>query len=116
RLARGGRCPARLRSYRPTGGDVGSRVVGASPRRRGRALAVLAARGALDAPAACEIRRVVAGERRNLDHVAGVRRVDELPAADVDPDVAGTGEEHEVAGLQLTDRNRSAHTELRIRA
>src|SRR6185312_1054757 len=96
--------------------NVGPRMVGASPGGRGRALAVAAARGALDAPAAGEVRRVVAGERRDLDHVAGMRRVDELPTADVDPDVAGTSEEHEVARLQLADRNRSAHAELRIRA
>ena len=40
-------------------------------------------------------------EARDLHDVARVRRVDELAAADVDPDVAETVEEDEVAGRQL---------------
>src|SRR5262249_49798341 len=39
------------------------------------------------------------------DDVAGVRGVDELPAADVDPDVPEAVEEDEVAGLQLVARH-----------
>jgi serine/threonine-protein kinase RsbW len=42
---------------------------------------------------------VPACDRRDLHDVAGVRRMDELVAADVDPDVAEAVEEHEVAGL-----------------
>ena len=45
-------------------------------------------------------RRVPAGQRRDLHDVAGVRRVDQLVPADVDPDVAEAVEEDEVAGLQ----------------
>ncbi len=40
-------------------------------------------------------------EARDLDDVAGVRRVDELAAADVDADVAEAVEEDEVAWLEL---------------
>ena len=53
------------------------------------------------------VRRRVPGvvEARDLHDVAGVRRVDELAAADVDADVAEPVEEHEVAGLELIARD-----------
>src|SRR5205807_5936738 len=70
----------------------------------------------LDAAAAGELGRVPAGQRRDLDDVARVGRVDELAAADVDADMARTGEEDEIAGLQLADRHRRAHAVLRVRA
>ena len=54
----------------------------------------------LEAAGADVRRRVPAGEARDLDHVAGVRCVDEAAAADVDPDVAEPVEEDEVAGLR----------------
>ena len=57
--------------------------------------------GLQDAAGADEARRVRAAQRRDLHDVAGVRRVDEVPAADVDPDVAEPVEEDEVAGLEL---------------
>ncbi len=44
----------------------------------------------------------------DLDHVARVRRVDELAAADVDPDVPEDVEEDEVARCELVTRNRCA--------
>src|SRR6266542_5679397 len=56
-------------------------------------------------------------ERGDLDHVAGVRRVDELPAADVDPLVlraaGGRLGEVEVAGQQPARRDPHALVELR---
>ena len=56
----------------------------------------------LQDPAGADVgRRVPAGHARDLHDVAGVRRVDELAAADVDADVAETVEEDEVAGLEL---------------
>ena len=58
-------------------------------------------------PAGADVRvGVPAGERADLHDVAGVRRVDELSAADVDPDVAEPVEEDEVAGLQVAARDR----------
>ena len=55
-------------------------------------------------PAGADVGRRVPrlGHARDLDDVAGVRRVDELPAADVDPDVAQPVEEDEVARLELS--------------
>ena len=47
-------------------------------------------------------------EARDLDDVACVRRVDELAAADVDPDVAEAVEEDEVARLELVARDGDA--------
>src|SRR5688500_5323792 len=42
----------------------------------------------------------VAAHVRHLDHVAGLRGLEELPAPDVDADVGhGAVEEHQVAGL-----------------
>src|SRR5919198_2259571 len=70
----------------------------------------------LDAPAAGEGGGVPAADARDLDDVAGVRGVDELTAADVDADVARTGEEHEITGLQVVDSDRRAHPELSVRA
>src|SRR5439155_25342126 len=54
----------------------------------------------LNSATAGERRRVPAAEAGDLDDVSGMRRVDELAAADVDPDVARAGEEDEVAGLE----------------
>src|SRR5262249_22230190 len=55
-----------------------------------------------DADAAVEPGRIPGvAQARHLDHVAGVRGVDELAAADVDPDVAQAVEEHEIAGGEL---------------
>ena len=70
----------------------------------------------LEAAGADVGRRVPAGERGDLDHVARVRRVDEAAAADVDPDVAEPVEEDEVAGLELGQRDRAAVAVLRVRA
>src|SRR5665647_3196055 len=54
----------------------------------------------------------VAAAQRTLAHaVAGVRRLDDAAAAGVDGDVvavAGVAEEHEVAGPQVAERQRSA--------
>src|SRR5436305_14561896 len=74
------------------------------------------ASAALETPAADEGRRVPAGERGDLDHVARVRRVDEAPAADVDADMSEPVEEDEVAGLELRHRDRAAVAVLRVRA
>src|SRR3954454_22939467 len=46
------------------------------------------------------MRAVRAGQAADLDDRAGVRRVDEAAAAEVDADVASAIEEHEVAGAQ----------------
>src|SRR3954451_8566783 len=60
------------------------------------------AEGSTSEPASADVgRRVPAAEARDLDHVTGVRRVDELSAPDVDPFVAEPVEEDEVAGLEL---------------
>ena len=67
-----------------------------------------------DAARADEARRVPAGDRGDLDDVAGVRRVDEAPAADVDPDVAEPVEEDEVARLKLVARHRHTGAVLRV--
>ena len=65
--------------------------------------ALLRARGKLEDPAGADVARRVPAfvEARDLDDVAGVRRVHELAAADVDADVAEPVEEDEVARLQL---------------
>ena len=66
-------------------------------------------RGADDPP-----RAVVPGgepalaEAVDLDVGPGVRRVDEVPVADVDPDVVEPVEEDEVSGLELVLRHRDA--------
>src|SRR5512137_700622 len=57
-------------------------------------------------------------EWAHLDDVAGVGRLDEEPAADVDPDVmvAGrTAEEDEVGGLKAVQRHRVAQVRLQGR-
>ena len=79
----------------------------------------LRARGRVDLflenPAgADEARRVGTAERRDLHDVAGVRGVDEVPAADVDPDVTEPVEEDEVAGLEIAHRDRHAGAVLRV--
>ena len=58
-------------------------------------------------------RRSIAVQQRDLDHVAGVRGVDELSPADVDADVSEPVEEDEVAGLQVGERDGCAVSELR---
>ena len=65
--------------------------------------------------ASAVVRRGVPGlaERGDLHDVARVRRVDELPAADVEPDVAETVEEDEVTGLKVVARHRDADVPLR---
>src|SRR6187551_3539494 len=70
----------------------------------------------LEAAAADECRRVPAGDARDLDHVAGMRCVDEAPATDVDADVAEPVEEDEVAGLKVAQRDRAAVAVLGVRA
>src|SRR5215204_3756159 len=50
----------------------------------------------------------VRAHARHLDHVARVRSVDELAAADVDAHVAEAVEEDEIARLQLVARDRNA--------
>src|SRR6266508_4149890 len=70
----------------------------------------------LDAPGAHVAGRVPAGEARDLDDVAGVRGVDHLTAADVDPHVAEPVEEDEVAGLELVARDRRPHCVEGVRA
>src|SRR4051812_24236221 len=60
-------------------------------------------RSAGDADGAVEPGRVPrVAQARDLDHVAGVRRVHELAAADVDAHVAQPVEEHQVAGREIT--------------
>ena len=61
---------------------------------------------AQDALGAVVLGSVRAAEAVDPDDRAGVRRVDEAPAADVDPDVAEAVEEDEVAGLELAPRDR----------
>src|SRR5262249_36134479 len=116
RLARGGRDRLRARSDRDHRDDVGAYVARAAARGRGRAGDVACPGGPLEAPRRVERRRVVAAERRDLHDVAGVWRMDELAAADVDPDMAGAGEEDEVTRLELADRHRRPHTSLCIAA
>src|SRR5205085_8572733 len=70
----------------------------------------------LDAAGSDVRRGVPAGDRRDLDDVAGVRRVDEAVAADVDADMAEPVEEDEVAGLEIAPRDRGTHPVLRVRA
>src|SRR5579884_3304653 len=66
-----------------------------------------------DPPGAVVVGRVPAVvEAGDLDDVAGLRRVDELAAADVDADVAEAVEEDEVAGLELVARDGNAHRPL----
>ena len=57
-----------------------------------------------------------AGHAVDADDGAGVRRVDELAAADVDPDVPEAVEEDEVAGLPATRSARSRSTARRCSA
>src|SRR3954447_990274 len=92
------------------------RVDRVAARRRGRARAVATPCGALDASRRVKRRRVVAAQRRDLDHITGMGRMDELAAADVDALVARSGEEDEVAGLELADGDGGAHRRLRVRA
>src|SRR5262245_8711859 len=54
-------------------------------------------------------------DARDLDDVSGMRRMDELAAADVDPDVPEPVEENEVARLELVARDRDSVVELRRR-
>src|SRR4029453_6193288 len=56
------------------------------------------------------------GDAGDLDHIAGVRRVDELPATDVDADVPEPVEEDEVASLEVAARYGAAVAVLRVRA
>ncbi len=65
-------------------------------RRRERRLAL--------EPAGADVRAAGSDEVRDPHDVAGVRRVDELAVADVDPDVAEAAEEDEVARCELVVR------------
>src|SRR6185437_9660908 len=74
--------------------------------------------GAPGRPSADADGAVVAGvavEARDLDDVAGVRRLHELAVADVDAHVAVAVEEDEVAGLELVARDGRAGAVLRGR-
>ena len=64
-------------------------------------------RGVVGDALRADIGRRVPGvvEARDLDHVARVRRVDELAAADVDPHVAEPVEEDEVTRLEVVTRD-----------
>ena len=66
-------------------------------------------------PARADVRARSAREARDPHDVAGVRRVHELAAADVDPDVAETAEEDEVARRQLVVGDGRSHAVLRCR-
>ena len=70
------------------------------------------------ARARADVGRRVPGvvEARDLDDVARVRRVDELPAADVHAHVAEAVEEDEVARLELVARDEDADAEYCIAA
>src|SRR5437868_4135477 len=50
-----------------------------------------------------------------MDALAGLGRVDVLPVADVEADVAESVEEEQVARLQAAERYAAAHVELRVR-
>src|SRR5712691_3504579 len=91
-------------------------MVAPAGRSRGAALSLPPERSPLNPAAAGERAGVPAREAGDLDHVAGVWRVDELAAADVDPDVARAGEEDQVARLELAHRHRHAHAVLDVRA
>ena len=52
-------------------------------------------------------RGVPAREAVDANVGAGMRRVDEVSASDVDPDVVEPVEEHEITGLKLVLRNRN---------
>ncbi len=84
--------------------DAVRRAAGRGQTERGRRSGRLEAAGA-------DVRAVL-GEARDPDDVTRVRRVDELAAADVDPDVAEPAEEDEVAGGQLFVRDRRSHAVL----
>src|SRR5207249_12273049 len=100
--------PARLLP----GGGRGDADAEAAPQShpralRGRDRAALRRRAGL---AQNPLRAVVLGgvpaaHAVDAHHGARVRRVDEPPAADVDPDVAETREEDEVTGLELAPRH-----------
>src|SRR6266513_1455995 len=70
----------------------------------------------LDAARPDVCRGVPARDAGDLDDVAGVRRVDEGVAADVDADVAEPVEEDQVARLEVAARDRAAHAVLRVGA
>ena len=70
----------------------------------------------LDAASPDVCRGVPARDAGDLDDVAGVRRVDEGVAADVDADVAEPVEEDQVARLEVAARDRAAHAVLRVGA
>ena len=56
-------------------------------------------------PAGADVRGAPVGQVRDLDDVAGARRVHDLSAADVDPDVVQGVEEDEVTRLQQVARH-----------
>src|SRR5919201_6821705 len=84
--------------------------------RRGRLIPVEGRQAVLDAPRSDVRRGVPAGHAGDLHDVAGVRRVDEGAAADVDAHVTESVEEDEVAGLELVAGDGCAHPVLRVRA
>src|SRR5207248_8377084 len=69
----------------------------------------LAVEALADAARADVLRRVPAGQRTDLDDVAGMRSVDEGAAADIDADMPEPVEEDEVTGLQRILRHRRPH-------
>src|SRR5581483_6493588 len=73
--------------------------------------------GASEDPARADVRRRVPArvEAGDLHDVAGVRRLDELAAADVQADVAEAVEEDDVAGRELVARDGDAVVPHRVR-
>src|SRR5437773_5937337 len=70
----------------------------------------------LDAASTYVRRGIPTADAGDLDDVAGVGRMNERAAADVDADMPEAIEEDEVAGLELVTRDRAAHAVLRVRA
>src|SRR5579862_9092784 len=70
--------------------------------------------GAADPAGADEARAVPPGELLDAHPRAGVRRVDEATVADVDPDVADSVEEDEVAGAERRARDATAAVEVAV--
>src|SRR3954470_14428308 len=101
-ILRGDLFPNSARLYlRPGRWDwIGAREMFPATRRNGTGILPC------DADGAREVRGVVARQAGDLDDVAGVRRVDEQPAAHVEADVVVRRvEEDQVARCQLAHRD-----------